>query len=206
MDRYIRKLTDRVNVIHTFEYGYLDKNNVKHPITAWNATMWKSFVRGYRYLSPTLVSKYRIGICLDINNYLYRTLSKLSKSKFSMFAIHATSEHPYKFRNQRSEHYFLVNEYKSKWLLIYSSSTNVIKPFDTLADALAFEIIGFKRQHPNLNWIAVFKYNDHYYNQSYTSFVRARIDDFKNKLPTSDLSKFHPHANVYVDTYANIGH
>lgn len=206
MDRYIQKLTAHVNVIHTFEYGYLDKHNVKHPISSWNSSMWNSFIRGYRYLSPTLVSKYRIGICLDVNNYLYRTLTHVTgtKSKLHMFAIHATSECPTKSRNQRAEHYFLVNEYKSKWLLIYSSCTNAITPFNTLADLLSFEIAGFKRQHPNLNWIAVFKYNDHNYNQSYTSFVHSRIDDIKNKMPTSNLSNFRLHNSVYIRDYGNV--
>lgn len=201
MDRYIQKLASMVDVIHTFEYGYLDKRNVKHVISAWNATMWTTFVRNYRYLSPTLVSTYRIGICLDVNNYLYRTLSKSLKSKFHMFAIHATSDHPTKYRNQRSEHYFLINEHKSKWLLIYSSSARSITCFDTLAELLAFEIDGFTKQHPKLNWVAVFKYADAHYGQTYASFVRSRVNDIKNKTPTSNLSQFHINTNVYINTY-----
>lgn len=197
MQKYINKLNKVFSKINTFEYGYLDADTRKHVIMKWDSSMWSAFVKNYHYLSPSEVEKFKIGICLDINNYLYHKLLNKSSRNY-MFAIWSTSRKPTLLNINRAEHYFLVNEYKNNYFLIYSSQTNKIKQFLSLADALSYEMSGYVNSKQNMPYITIFKYNDSKYGESYKEYTKNRITDINNKQIVNYLENFNPDTDVFM--------
>lgn len=193
----IAKITEIYEQIYTFEYGYLDKSNIKHKITTWDANMWRDFVQKYRYLSPSLIQKHKIGICLDINNYLYHKIKAKIKGTYRMMYICLTELEPNVLKNARNEHCFLLLEKDSRFFLIYSAHSRKILTFESIQKALTYEIQGFLRG-TDKNYVAVVKYKDTHYNESYNDFVKARINDIKSKNIKHHLNDFDVDRDSFV--------